>query len=220
MTENNNPYGSGGYQPSEGGTKYFLVKNAAQLANALAAEKAVVRLTADVALEDTTIVTGNIVLDLGSHTITGANVKLGGIQVAEGASLTINATTGGIRGGSGADCQALSVLGALNIRGGNFSVGPAASGLGNSCIEVRKNASEVNIYGGTFSSDAAYNGWYYVLNVQQTAGVTTPVVKVHGGTFVNYNPANGDDAIGGNFLAAGKTVTETVIDGNRIYTVA
>lgn len=220
MTGNNDPYSAGGYQPSAEGKKYFLVKNAAQLANALAAENAVIQLTSDVTLDTTTEVRGNITLNLGAHTITGANVKLGGIQVNAGAKLVINATSGGIRGGSGADCQALTVLGSVDIRGGNFSVGPDANGLGNSCVEVRNNASYVNIYGGTFASDAAYNNRYFVLNVQQTAGVTTPVVKVFGGTFVNYNPSTGDDALGGNFVAEGKTVIETVVNGQTVYTVA
>ena len=45
-------------------------------------------------------------------------------------------------------------------------------------------------------------------------------ITVKGGTFVNYNPANGDDYLGGNFVADGYTViSETKANGDVWYTV-
>lgn len=51
----------------------------------------------------------------------------------------------------------------------------------------------MNIYGGTFSSEAAYNGFYYVLNTTQTQG-TTGAIFVSGGKFLHFDPSKGDDS--------------------------
>ncbi len=111
--------------------------------------------------------------------------------------------TGGIYGGSGGDNQALRVeSGAtLDIYGGNYNVGGDAQGKGNSTVAIRTN-STVNIYGGRFASEKDYQGKYFVLNVQQTTGASG-FIKVYGGTFVGQNPADGDDALGGSFVADG-----------------
>lgn len=62
--------------------------------------------------------------------------------------------------------------------------------------------SVVYIYGGRFASEKAYKGKYFVLNIQQTTGASG-FIKVYGGTFVGQNPADGDDALGGSFVADG-----------------
>lgn len=62
--------------------------------------------------------------------------------------------------------------------------------------------SVVYIYGGRFASEKAYKGKYFVLNIQQTTGAKGEF-KVFGGTFVGQNPADGDDALGGSFVAKG-----------------
>ena len=52
----------------------------------------------------------------------------------------------------------------------------------------------MNIYGGTFSSEAAYNGFYYVLNTTQTQGTTGAIFVVYGGKFLHFDPSKGDDS--------------------------
>ena len=58
-----------------------------------------------------------------------------------------------------------------------------------------------NIFGGYFETAAAWQGWYYVLNQKNRA--TESEIHVYGGSFVNYNPENGDDVLHGNFVAEG-----------------
>ena len=62
--------------------------------------------------------------------------------------------------------------------GGNVSVGEdgrisiSGMGLGNSCIEVAGLGGTMNIYGGTFSIEAGYKGFYYVLKTTPSHGRT------------------------------------------------
>lgn len=51
----------------------------------------------------------------------------------------------------------------------------------------------MNIYRGTFSSEASYNDFYYVLNTTQTQG-TTGAIFVSGGKFLHFDPSKGDDS--------------------------
>lgn len=87
-------------------------------------------------------------------------------------------------------------------------------------MAIRTN-STVNIYGGRFASEKAYEGKYFVLNVQQTTGASG-FIKVYGGTFVGQNPADGDDALGGSFVADGYEAVvskEATDDSLAEYTV-
>lgn len=83
--------------------------------------------------------------------------------------------------------------------GGNVSVGEdgrisiSGMGLGNSCIEVAGLGGTMNIYGGTFSIEAAYNGFYYVPNTTRTQGATGAIF-VYGGKFLHFDPSKGDDS--------------------------
>ena len=73
------------------------------------------------------------------------------------------------------------------------------------------------ITGGTFSSEAAYKGKYYVLNLQNTS---TGSFQVSGGTFINYDPATGDDHLGGTFVASGYVSYKSAEDAETVtYTV-
>ena len=112
---------------------------------------------------------------------------------------------GTVDGGEGGDNQAVHVnaTGKLVIRDGNFTVGADANGLGNSCIECW--GGSVEIYGGYFRSEAAFGGKYYVLNQKNNQPGT---ITVYGGKFENYDPATGDDNLGGNFLAPGYKTTK------------
>ena len=156
-------------------------------------------------------------LDLGDYTVTGANINGAAINVLAGTTLTIYAGQGGVTGGSGADCIAISVSGTLNVYGGNYTVGADKDGYGNSTLYANANTAVINIYGGNFSSAAAWHNFYYVLN--QLNSATESVITVYGGTFENYNPALGDDKLGGNFVADGYSVinedsTYTVVENN------
>lgn len=153
------------------------------------------------------VVSGTLTVDFNGFTV--SNVGTGYAVVVSGSDAKVTLIdsskeqTGGIYGGSGGDNQALRVeSGAtLDIYGGNYNVGGDAQGKGNSTVAIRTN-STVNIYGGRFASEKDYQGKYFVLNVQQTTGASG-FIKVYGGTFVGQNPADGDDALGGSFVADG-----------------
>lgn len=153
------------------------------------------------------VVSGTLTVDFNGFTV--SNVGTGYAVVVSGSDAKVTLIdsseeqTGGIYGGSGGDNQALRVeSGAtLDIYGGNYNVGGDAQGEGNSTVSIRTN-STVNIYGGRFASEKDYQGKYFVLNVQQTTGASG-FIKVYGGTFVGQNPADGDDALGGSFVADG-----------------
>ena len=178
-----------------GSTKYET------LAEAIAAAKAgdTITLLANVADFEGAVVTKNLTFDFGDYTITG---KTGATVLhVKNAKVTLNGKTGGIDGGAGGDNIAVRAnTGAeVIINGGVYTVGADANGLGNSTVYVTDNG-KVTINGGTFSSKAAYNGKYYVLNVQNSAKGTF-VVK--GGTFKDFDPLSGDDNLGGNFAPEG-----------------
>lgn len=153
------------------------------------------------------VVSGTLTVDFNGFTV--SNVGTGYAVVVSGSDAKVTLIdsskeqTGGIYGGSGGNNQALRVeSGAtLDIYGGNYNVGGDSQGEGNSTVAIRTN-STVNIYGGRFASEKAYEGKYFVLNVQQTTGASG-FIKVYGGTFVGQNPADGDDALGGSFVADG-----------------
>ena len=153
------------------------------------------------------VVSGTLTVDFNGFTV--SNVGTGYAVVVKGSDAKVTLIdsseeqTGGIYGGSGGDNQALRVeSGAtLDIYGGNYNVGGDAQGKVNSTVAIRTN-STVNIYGGRFASEKDYQGKYFVLNVQQTTGASG-FIKVYGGTFVGQNPADGDDALGGSFVADG-----------------
>ena len=156
----------------------------------------------------------------GTHTLGNGGIALdpNGVAVSvsgEGTNLTI--TGGYYDGGEGGDNRCIQVnKGAtVTIKDGTFTVGGDATGLGNSVVLC--NGGTVVIEGGFFYTDYAYRNFYYVLNQQNNNPGT---ITVKGGTFVNYNPANGDDNLGGNFVADGYTViSETKANGDVWYTV-
>ena len=171
------------------------------LAEAIAAAKAgdTITLLANVADFEGAVVTKNLTFDFGDYTITG---KAGATVLhVKNAKVTLNGKTGGIDGGAGGDNIAVRAdTGAeVIINGGVYTVGADANGLGNSTVYVTDNG-KVTINGGTFSSKAAYNGKYYVLNVQNSAKGT---FEVKGGTFKDFDPLSGDDNLGGNFAPEG-----------------
>lgn len=153
------------------------------------------------------VVSGTVTVDFNGFTV--SNVGTGYAVVVSGSDAKVTlidsskGQTGGIYGGSGGNNQALRVENGatLDIYGGNYNVGVDAEGFGNSTVAISTD-SVVYIYGGRFASEGEYEGKYFVLNVQQTTGAKGEF-QVFGGTFVGQNPADGDDALGGSFVADG-----------------
>ncbi len=156
----------------------------------------------------------------GTHTLGNGGIGLQSNDIAVkaiGADTKLTITGGYYDGGKGGNniCVAAANGAEVIIKDGTFTVGGDATGLGNSVIYSV--GGNITIEGGFFYTDHSYRGKYYVLN-QQNSNPGTITVK--GGTFVNYNPANGDDYLGGNFVADGYTViTETKANGDVWYTV-
>ncbi len=128
---------------------------------------------------------------------------------------------GSYNGGSGASNTAVWAKenAKVTINDGTFTVGADANGDYNDLIYARDNA-QVIINGGFFESEVPWsnNGKYYVLNVRNDSSAT---ITVYGGTFVNYNPADGDDVVEGAITVAdGYTViSEEQDNGDIWYTV-
>lgn len=119
---------------------------------------------------------GTFSIDLNGHTLTNVGTGFAFTVSGSDTQLTLidssKEQSGTIYGGKGGNNQALNVSGraTVDIYGGNYTVGSDKNGLGNSCVEVAGLGGTVNIHGGTFSSEAAYNDFYYVLNTTQTQG--------------------------------------------------
>ena len=197
--------------PSFGGNEdidLVNIKNEASL-KALLATGGTAKLADNIEISKGLVVPSgkNVVLNLGGKTIKATAAGVVAITVCGDLEI---AGAGTVDGGEGGNNQAINVQpGAkLVIRDGSFTVGGDANGLGNSCIENQ--GGEIEIYGGTFRADTPYNGRYYVLNQLNGAPGT---FKVYGGKFENYDPAQGDDNLGGNFVADGYT-TKASFDKN------
>ena len=136
---------------------------------------------------------------------------------AMGENTVVNIVAGAYDGGEGGDnvCIAAFNKASVNIYNGTFTVGGDANGNGNSTVYAA-GGSTVTIYGGFFKSTCTYNGKYYVLNLQNNTGSK---IAVYGGTFVNQNPADGDDNEGGTFVAEGYTVVSKKVGNDTWYTV-
>lgn len=140
-------------------------------------------------------------LDLNGHKFENNSVYANGSSAIDvRGELTINGDGEVRRIGGGKSDQAILVQdgGKLIINGGTYSVGADMNGKGNSCIHVTLNtytqkSGSVEIYGGTFSTDAANDNEYYSVLNQDNDITTGPCFKVYGGTFINYDPADGDD---------------------------
>ncbi len=181
------------------------------LAEAIAAAQAgeTVTLVADTV--ENVVVDKDLTIDLGDYTLSSGDKDV--VFAVEKGNVIINAGKGGIRGGSGSDNIAIKVTeGNLTINGGNYYVGGDKNGLGNSTVYILGSGT-VTINGGMFETEKSWKDFYYVLNINN--GKTGTFV-VKGGTFINYNPAVGDDNTHGNFVAAG---FYSIKEGN-VYTVS
>lgn len=159
----------------------------------------------------------DLTIDFGNYTVTGATGAT--CFNVESSSVTFKASgKGGVNGGSGGNNIAIfaNTDSTVTIESGNYTVGGDANGQGNSTVYVMSNGKAI-ITGGTFSSEAAYKGKYYVLNLHNKS---TGSFQVSGGTFINYDPATGDDHLGGNFVASGYVSYKSAEDAETVtYTV-
>ncbi len=159
----------------------------------------------------------DLTIDFGNYTVTGATGAT--CFNVESSSVTFKASgKGGVNGGSGGNNVAIlaNTDSTVTIESGNYTVGGDANGQGNSTVYVMSNGKAI-ITGGTFSSEAAYKGKYYVLNLLNTS---TGSFQISGGTFINYDPATGDDHLGGTFVASGYVSYKSAEDAETVtYTV-
>lgn len=137
---------------------------------------------------------------------------------AAGANTNVTITGGSFDGGSGGNnvCVAAADGATVTIKNGTFTVGGDADGYGNSVVYSQ--GGNIVIEGGFFYTNYSYNGKYYVLNLNNS---NPGSIVVTGGTFVNFNPAGGDDNVQPtDFVADGySVVTETQANGDVWYTV-
>lgn len=187
---------------------YIYPDGSAQELAMAAANGGEVTLEEDVDLAQTITVTNGkaLTVNLNGHSIVNSNqsetATTGVFVVKSGGKLTIQGD-GTIDGGLGSASN-LAVWAypgsEVNISGGTFTVGKDKDGYGNSTIYTT--GGTINISGGTFKTEC--DDTKYILNVGQTQGATG-VIIVTGGTFIGYNPATGDDNLGGSFVAEGYT---------------
>lgn len=136
-------------------------------------------------------------------------------------------TVDGGSGSKGTNAAVRVVDGTTTIKNGYFKVGKDLSGNANSCILVATARTDqrpiLKIYGGVFETEgSATNGWYPVVNVQDSdrkAGRAT--VEIYGGIFVNYDPATGDNTgeAGDTFVAPGYKSQQTTYNGKTAWEV-
>ncbi len=170
--------------------------------NALFANGGSAKLMADLDLAEPVAVPAGkeVVLDLNGHQITNKGTSA---AIFVNGNLTINGE-GTVEGGEGGDNRAIQSNdgGNLTINGGTFNVGADANGLANTTIYSY--GGNVTITGGTFSSAAKYRDRYWVINKKNG---TTGIVKISGGKYFEFDPADPTTDDDDSYLAEGyKTI--------------
>ena len=155
----------------------------------------------------------------GTHTLSNGVVALNPNDIAvkaSGSDTNVTITGGYYDGGNGGNniCVYAMDGATVTIQGGTFTVGSDASGAGNSVVE--SNGGNIVIEGGFFYTNYNWRGFYYVLNQKNDNPGT---ITVKGGTFVNYDPSQGDDNLGGSFVANGYSVVSEKHGDDTWYTV-
>ena len=155
----------------------------------------------------------------GTHTLSNGVVALNPNDIAvkaSGSDTNVTITGGYYDGGNGGNniCVYAMNGATVTIQGGTFTVGSDASGAGNSVVE--SNGGNIVIKGGFFYTNYNWHGFYYVLNQKNDNPGT---ITVRGGTFVNYDPSQGDDNLGGSFVADGYSVVSEKHGDDTWYTV-
>ena len=155
----------------------------------------------------------------GTHTLSNGVVALNPNDIAvkaSGRDTNVTITGGYYDGGNGGNniCVYAMDGATVTIQGGTFTVGSDASGEGNSVVE--SSGGNIVIEGGFFYTNYNWHGFYYVLNQKNDNPGT---ITVKGGTFVNYDPSQGDDNLGGSFVADGYSVVSEKHGDDTWYTV-
>ena len=144
------------------------------------------------------------------------------ISVLSGGVVNIygNGTYGGGSNAKG-NYAVLIRKGTANIYGGYFHSGNDANGVASEVVYLESAYAasatcKLNIYGGIFEcdGDAAH-----LINIRDIYRSKCSV-KIYGGTFVGFNPANNTaEGAGTNFVADGYTVKEATYNGKEAYKV-
>ena len=166
------------------------VSDAALLEGALENGYSVV-LGANIEITDEIYISGyKVTIDLGGYTIKNVAVDANEVveviwAYGEGTKVTINGNGAMISGkGSATNSVVSATDGAVvTINGGYYY----SESYGAVIYATRDGV--VNINGGKFEAATTYKGVWYVLDINEAEEVRG-VIHVHGGEFVNYNPAN------------------------------
>ena len=158
-----------------------------------------IRIASDITLSAPVSVGHSATIDLNNQKLTNQvdNLATDVILVGKDATVKIEGD-GQVVAVSGNDGYPVIADGTVEIYGGYFESGADAKGMSNACIYARGNG-KVYIYGGEFrSADGSF-----VLNKKDADRETTEI-KVMGGRFHNFNPAdNASEGAHTNFVADG-----------------
>ncbi|MCC8168466.1 MAG: hypothetical protein LIO37_03905 [Clostridiales bacterium] len=171
-----------------------------------------------------------ITLDLNGNTITymgdsSANTSYSSlIRVAENVTLTITGN-GTIDGSAMSEGNELIWArgGNVIIESGTFILESTEESVVYASMPTDTNSvGTVKIYGGVFKNNGAsykYGSTLSALTLNVLNG-NPGTITVYGGTFYGNNPANGDDNLGGTFVADGYSVKEVEVStGEYAYVV-
>lgn len=120
--------------------------------------------------------------------------------------------TGTLNGASDCDCVTVGTAddaAKLTIRSGTYVNGGKGGNIYNF-------GGDIEIYGGEFKNGASAQRYGNLLNIQNSKEDSAKIT-VYGGTFVGYNPADGDDKLRGSFVANGYVSKK--IEGTETYIV-
>ena len=172
-----------------------------------------------------------VILNLGEYTLSWSDEAVTGgagnpsalfmFNVVKDATLTINATTGGIdTKGTNVETSYAVVLGSWSVNEtywemwkGNVVINSGNFYGGNSVVHVYAGTATIN--GGHFelntNAAAANSSPNYLVNVQDGSWSNndiTTVVSITGGEFVGFNPSDNPEGANTTYIASGYTATE------------
>lgn len=160
---------------------------------------------------DSTIRFSDSVITLDIPDATAQTANWAGINV-NGGKVSFEGTTGGVKTAANAELYAVVVRGGaeLTIEGGEYIGGTSA-------VSVTEGTLIIN--GGYFAAQT--NNKDFTINCVDAAYDNgTAVVKIQGGSFLNWNPEdNAAEGAGTSFVADGYKVVSSQVDGGTLYTV-
>ena len=168
-------------------------------------------LGADITVNETVVVEGNLVLNLFNHTITNkVDNTATDVFVVKG-SLEVNGN-GTIAAVTGNDGFTIISEGVVTLNDGTYKAGQDENNDANAVVYAR-GEGKVYVNGGYFPNE--YNS-RYVLN-KKDADKENTVVEVKGGTYVGFNPAESlSETPQANFVAKGY---KSILTAENTWTV-